>query len=41
VRRQRANLKNPPYTAAELLATLAATGVPQLAGLLADRINEL
>src|SRR5206468_7800890 len=41
VRRQRANLKNPPYTAAVLLVTLANTGVPQLARLLADRVGEL
>jgi hypothetical protein len=41
VRRQRANLKNPPYTAGELLARLADTGVPRLAQLLEGHGHEL
>jgi len=41
VRRQRANLKNPPYTAEELLARLADNGVPRLAQLLEGRRKEL
>jgi predicted nucleic acid-binding protein len=41
VRRQRANLKNPPFAVGELLARLADTGVPRLARLLEERAKEL